>query len=83
MHRSHLLGLAFLAACGPANVAGGSTAAATGGTAGATPVPADAPMAGGTNNPTPTSVGSSPAGDHPADSTAHRPATAQDTVRSH
>ena len=83
MRRSHLLGLAFLAACGPANVAGGSTAAATGGTAGGTPIPADAPMAGGTNNPTPTSVGSSPAGAHPADSTGRHPATAQDTVRSH
>jgi hypothetical protein len=83
MQRSHLLGLALLAACAPANVAGGSTAAATGGTAGGTPVPADAPRTGSTNNPTPTSIGSSPAGDHPADSTGHRAATAQDTVRNH
>jgi hypothetical protein len=83
MRRSYVFGLALLAACGPANVAGGSTAAATGGTAGGTPVPADAPMTGTTNNPNPTSIGSSPAGDHPADSTGHRPATAQDTVRNH
>ena len=83
MQRIHLLGAALLAACAPANVAGGNTAAATGGTAGGTPVPADAPVTGSTNNPSPTSIGSSPAGDHPADSTGHRPATAQDTVRSH
>jgi hypothetical protein len=83
MQRIHLLGLAMLAACAPANVAGGKTAAATGGTAGGTPVPADAPMTGSSNNPTPTSIGSSPTGDHPADSTGHRPAAAQDTVRSH
>ena len=36
MQRIHLLGLAMLAACAPANVAGGKTAAATGGTAGGT-----------------------------------------------
>ena len=83
MQRIPLLSLALLAACAPANVAGGHTAAATGGTAGGTPVPADAPMTGTTNNPSPTSIGSSPAGDHPADSTGHRPATAQDTVRNH
>ena len=83
MQRIYLIALSLVAACAPANVAGGGTAAATGGTAGGTPVPADAPMTGTTNNPTPTSIGSSPAGDHPADSTGHRPATAQDTVRSH
>jgi hypothetical protein len=83
MRRTHLLGLALLVACAPANVAGGRTAAATGGTAGGTPVPADAPMTGTTNNPSPTSIGSSPARDHPADSTGHRPDTAQDTVRNH
>ena len=60
MQRIHLLGLALLAACAPANVAGGKTAAATGGTAGGTPVPADAPVTGRTNNPTPTSIGTGP-----------------------
>ena len=82
-HVSAALGTLAALACGPANVAGGRAAGATGGTAGGTPVPADAPMAGTTNNPTPTSIGSSPANDHPADSTARRPSAATDTVRSH
>jgi len=86
MQRTHLLRLGSrlaaltLAACGPANAAGGSAAGATSGTATGTPVPATAPTAGATNNPTPTSIGSSPANDHPADSTGRRPSASADTV---
>ena len=88
MRRAHLpalaltLGLALgglTLACGPANAAGGQAAGATSGTATGTPVPATAPTAGATNNPTPTSIGSSPANEHPADSTS----AAKDTVRRH
>ncbi len=86
LQRARLLALGFtvtLAACGPANVAGGSAAGATSGTATGTPVPSTAATSGATNNPTPTSIGSSPANDHPADSTGRRPAAATATVRSH
>ena len=42
---------------------------------------ATAPTSAATNNPTPTSIGSSPANGHSADSTGRRPAASADTVR--